>query len=157
MGTAADRDGRGSGDLPPSVLVERTGFLLSALGRACRDATGRALEPLGIKPHHYGVLVVLDAVGSATQHAVGARLGIDKSSMTVVVDRLEGLGFVERRRNPENRRAYELGLTEAGRDAIARAEPLVARVEEAALARLDGEERAHLHALLVKLLPGPER
>jgi DNA-binding MarR family transcriptional regulator len=108
--------------------------------------------PLGIKPHHYGVLQVLEEMGSAPQYVVGARLGIDKSTMTVVGDHLEGLGLVARRRNPQNRRAYELTLTETGRAALAAAEPLVATVEEAMLARLDSAERSQLHTLLLRMM-----
>jgi DNA-binding MarR family transcriptional regulator len=138
----------------PRALTERTGFLLSMLGQASRNTTERVLAPLGIKPHHYGVLMVLDAMGPAPQHSVGERLGIDKSSMTVVVDHLAGLGMLERRRNPGNRRAYELTLTETGRETLARAAPLIESVEEVVLARLTGEERRQLHGLLVRTLPG---
>jgi DNA-binding MarR family transcriptional regulator len=130
--------------------------VLSMLGRRCREAAERALTPLGIKPHHYGVLVVLEVASAAPQHAVGKRLGIDKSTMTVVGDHLEGLGLVERRRNPQNRRAYELMLTDAGREVLARAEPLLATAQEELLGPLDAAERAQLHALLVRLLPDPE-
>jgi DNA-binding MarR family transcriptional regulator len=148
----ADAARRLSSGAPPADLTRWSGFLLSVLGQQSRAATERALAPLGIKPHHYGVLVMLRDVGPAAQFAVGDRLGIDKSSMTVVGDHLEGLGLVARRRNPQNRRAYELTLTDAGRTALAAAEPLVAQVEEAALAGLDSAERAQLHALLVKML-----
>jgi DNA-binding MarR family transcriptional regulator len=157
MRTTTDETGTGDppwGDGPlPATLTRRTGFLLSTLGRRCTAAAERVLAPLGIKPHHYGVLVVLEAAGVATQHAVGERLGIDKSTMTVVGDFLEGRGLVERRRNPVNRRAYELTLTEAGRDVLARAEPLIAAAQAELLDPLDASERAELHALLVRLLP----
>lgn len=136
----------------PRVLTGRTGFLLSMIGRFSRDATERALEPLAIKPHHYGILAVLDAMGLAPQHAVGERLGTDKSSMTVFADYLEALGLIERRRNPRNRRAYELKLTEAGREVLARAGPLVDGVEQAMMSGLDAEQRTQLHALLLRLL-----
>jgi DNA-binding MarR family transcriptional regulator len=141
------------GSSPPAPLTRWSGFLLSILGQRSRAETELALAPLGIKPHHYGALVVLQEAGPAPQYAVGERLGIDKSTMTLVGDHLEGLGLVERRRNPENRRAYELTLTEAGRATLIAAEPLIAQVEEAMLARLDKTERTRLHALLVKLLP----
>lgn len=147
---------RGSGaGRPPQALARRAGFLLSVLGRISRDATERALGPLGIKPYHYGVLVALDEGGPAPQRVVGEALGIDKSSMVVVVDHLEGLGLVERRRNPENRRAYRLTLTDAGRNVLSEAEPLVGQVEEDIMAPLDDAQRRQLHALLLSLLPGP--
>jgi MarR family transcriptional regulator, lower aerobic nicotinate degradation pathway regulator len=149
-------EGRESGaDGIPWTLTHRTGFLISTLGRFSREATERALEPLGIKPHHYGMLVVLAEKGPASQQAVGEMFGIDKSSMVVFVDQLEGLGLVERRRNPENRRAYRLTLTDAGREALSEAEPLVEEVEEALLSPLGDADRERLHGLLLNLLPGP--
>lgn len=146
---------RGSGaGRPPRALTRSVGFLLSIMGRLSRDATERALEPLGIKPYHYGVLVALDEGGPAPQRVVGEALEIDKSSMVVVVDHLEGLGLVERHRNPENRRAYRLTLTDAGRKLLSEAESLVGRVEEDVLAPLDDAQRRQLHGLLLSLLPG---
>ena len=40
-------------------LTQRTGFLLSTLGRRFRAATERALAPLSITPAQYGILAVL--------------------------------------------------------------------------------------------------
>jgi DNA-binding MarR family transcriptional regulator len=136
----------------PSALTSRSGFLLSMVGRFSRDLTERALAELGIKPHHFGMLAVLDTEGPVPQHSVGERLHIDKSSMTVFVDQLEALGLVERRRNPRNRRAYELTLTDAGRATFARATALIGVAEDRLLAQLDDEERRHLHRLLGRLL-----
>jgi DNA-binding MarR family transcriptional regulator len=139
--------------LPPA-LTGQTGFLLSTLGRASRDAVERALAPLEIKPQHFGVLVILESLGPVPQRVVGDRLHIDKSSMTMVIDHLERLDLLRRRRNPDNRRAYELTLTAAGREAIAAALPHIEQVECVTLSPLDAGERAQLHALLLKMLAG---
>ncbi len=124
------------------------------VGRISRDLTERALGDLGIKPHHVGILAILDAEGPAAQSRVGQRLRIDKSSMTVFVDHLEALGLLDRRRNPRNRRAYELTLTGAGRATFARAVSLIDSVEVKVLAGLDADERSQLHRLLSRLLRG---
>jgi DNA-binding MarR family transcriptional regulator len=91
--------------------------------------------------------------GPAPQQAVRETLSIEKSSMVVFVDHLERLGLVERHRNPENRRAYKLTLTAAGRELLSEAKPLIEKVEEAVLAPLDDAQRRHLHQLLLSLLP----
>ena len=46
-------------------------------------------------------MVVLAEEGPDPQQTVGERIEIDKSTMVVVVDELEELGLVERRRNPK--------------------------------------------------------
>jgi DNA-binding MarR family transcriptional regulator len=100
-------------------------------------------------------LVVLAEEGPAPQQTVGERIEIDKSTMVVVVDELEELGLVERRRNPQNRRAYELTLTETGLKRLSEVEPVVEEVEEAALAPLDEARRTQLRELLLSLLLSP--
>lgn len=147
-------DGAAAGAVPES-LTQRTGFLLSTLGRRFRAATEQSLTPLGITPVHYGVLAVLAGNGPAAQAAVGATFNIDKSSMVVIIDYLEQRELVERRRNPRNRRAYELRLTDAGHRTLREADQIVARSEEAVLAPLDAAQRAHLHELLLRLLLVP--
>ena len=64
----------------------------------------------------YGFLVAPD-VAAPPQRAVGERLGIDESSMTAIADLLDGLGLMERRRDPDDRRAYEPTLADVGREA----------------------------------------
>ena len=126
--------------------------MLSTLGRRFRGATERSLAPLGITPVHYGVLAVLAANGPAAQAAVGATFQIDKSSMVVMMDQLEQHALVERRRNPRNRRAYELFLTAEGQRLVLEADRIIAQSEEVLLAPLGTEQRVQLHALLLRLL-----
>src|SRR3954451_25386836 len=139
-----------AGALPPTLTL-RSGFLLSMVGRVSRDLTEHSLADLSIKPHHVGILAILDAEGPAAQYSVGRRLRIDKSSMTVFVDHLETLGLLERRRNPRNRRAYELTLTDGGRATFANAVSRIDAVEETVLACLVPVERRQLHRLLIHL------
>ncbi len=123
------------------------------MGAFSQSELSRALEPVGIKPRGYGVLVVLAEEGPAPQRTVGERLGIDKNTMVVIVDELEEPGLVQRRRNPQDRRAYELTLTDAGHEALLEVESVVEGVEELVLAPLDEEGRQQLHESLLRLLP----
>jgi DNA-binding MarR family transcriptional regulator len=128
--------------------------LLGRVGQLAREELARALEPLGLKPHHYGILAVLADEGVHTQRALGEKLRIDRSTMVVVIDELEGMGLVERRRDREDRRRYELTLTDAGGRALSGAEPVVEGVKEAMLAPLDGRRRRELHDSLATVLRG---
>jgi DNA-binding MarR family transcriptional regulator len=153
--TAGTSGDSGRAEVIPAILLGRTGFLLSTLGRRFRAATEQALAPLGITPVHYGVLTVIAIQGPAAQAAVGQVLHIDKSSMVVIMDHLEQRGLVERQRNPRNRRAYELILTAAGTQTLRDADRIIAESEEAALTALDQTQRDQLHQLLLRLLRGP--
>ena len=152
-----DDAGRGGGaDVFPEVLARRTAFLLSKAGQMSREAFDRAVGPMGLKSRHYGALAVLDAEGPRAQRELGERLQIDRSTMVSVVDDLEGMGLVERRRDREDRRRYELTLTEAGRRTLSEAGGLVEGVQEAVLTPLDEAQRRELHGLLMALLRGAD-
>lgn len=56
------------------------------------------------------------------QQELSDRLFVDKSNLTGVAGRMEAAGLIERDANPEDRRAYRLRLTAAGREALERME-----------------------------------
>ncbi|MGH2879628.1 MAG: MarR family transcriptional regulator [Solirubrobacteraceae bacterium] len=60
----------------------------------------------------------------ASQQAIGERLQIPPSRMVAFVDALEQRGLLERRANPEDRRARALYLTDEGRELLAAREHL---------------------------------
>ena len=150
-GTMSRSDG-GGGGFPPEVLARHTAFLLGKAGQLSREAFDRAISPMGLKSRHYGAMAVLAAEGPHVQRELGEKMQIDRSTMVAVVDELEGMGFVERRRDREDRRRYELTLTDAGRVALSQADGLVEGVQEVVLAPLDERQRRELHGLLVSLI-----
>jgi len=83
---------------------------------------------------------------------LGDKLAIDRTTMVGLVDELEGMGLVERKRNHEDRRRYDLVLTDAGRSAVSEAEATAERVKEAVLAPLDDARRRQLHEMLASVL-----
>lgn len=133
--------------------LNTTGFLLSRAGRVVRERFQRALAPTGLHARHLGVLLVLREGGPLPQGEAARRQGLDKSTLVAIVDELEGMGLVERRRNPADRRAYALTLTAAGRERLAATIPMIEGTSDW-LAPLDAAEQAHLHALLRRLLYG---
>jgi DNA-binding MarR family transcriptional regulator len=109
------------------------------------------LEPLGLNGRLWGALNVLAAEGAMTQHALGACVGIDPSSMVATIDELEAKGLVERRPHPSDRRAHALHLTRRGRQTLARGGEIARVAHEELLAPLNEEERKTLHELLLRL------
>jgi DNA-binding MarR family transcriptional regulator len=53
-----------------------------------------------------------------TQQDLAAHLGLEKSTVSRLVAGLERRGLVSRGRNPENRRSYQLTLTEHGHEVV---------------------------------------
>jgi DNA-binding MarR family transcriptional regulator len=94
---------------------------------------------------------VLAAEGGIRQHRLGEIVGMDPSSMVAAIDDLEAQGLVERRRDPNDRRAYALYLTETGTETLARGRKIAREAHQDLLAPLDDEERKTFHELLLKL------
>lgn len=82
-------------------------------------------------------------------------LGLDKSTMSGLVDRAERRGLLVREPNADDRRATDVVMTPAGAEFAALVQREVTEALRPMLARLDREERRSLTRLLEKML-GPE-
>jgi DNA-binding MarR family transcriptional regulator len=135
-------------DPMPDALAERLGPLLGRAHDAHRRLSLQALAPLGLSVKAVGAMTVLEAEGPLSQRRLAERQGIDRTTMVAVVDELERLEAVERRRDPGDRRANALRLTASGRRLLACARTAVAGAEEAFLAPLPEPEQHRLRAAL---------
>jgi DNA-binding MarR family transcriptional regulator len=150
--------------LLPGAVTRRLGAVLSWAAQSAQEMADRALEPLGFTVRHFGVLTFLRGFeaesqsegGSLSQQAIGERLRIDRTTMVALIDELEQKGYVKRERNPEDRRAYVITLTAAGRRAQSRAEKAVDAHALEFFGRLSEPEREELHRLLARLVGGPD-
>ena len=136
----------------PDALAERLGPLLGRAHEAHRRLSLEALAPLGLGVKSVGALTVLQAEGPLSQRRLAERQGIDRTTMVAVVDELERLGAVERRKDPGDRRANALHITPRGRRLLTRARTAVAGAEEAFLAPLPPAEQQRLRAALRTLV-----
>lgn len=64
---------------------------------------------------------------------------VDRPYATIIVDKLERLGFVERQPHPSDRRSKVVSLTPAGRDAAATAERILSEPPPALQALTTGQ------------------
>jgi DNA-binding MarR family transcriptional regulator len=148
-------------DLPPA-LARRLGAVLGLAAQMAQEVANRALEPLGLTVKHFGVMTFLRQErehgegGSLSQQAIGERLRIDRTTMVSLIDDLERAGYVKRERNPDDRRAYVITLTAAGRRAQARAEEAVDAHALEFFGQLSEAERQELHRLLKRLIEPPD-
>jgi DNA-binding MarR family transcriptional regulator len=136
---------------PPEPLASAVGFLLSWNGHRIAYEFATALQPLGLRPPHFGVLTLIDAKPGSTQQELVGQSMIDPSSMVGVIDELESLGLAERRTHPTDRRKRAVHLTARGRRKLERARAVAVGTAESVLARLDAGERETLRRLLRKL------
>lgn len=123
-------------------------FLLVQLGMHGARRFGERLQPLGLEQRQAGMLVRLAANEGQSQQAIAAMLGVNATRMVFLVDELEKLGLVQRRRNPEDRRSHALYLTDPGRAALAQVQAVAAEHEQQMSAGLTAAERKELIGLL---------
>lgn len=100
------------------------------------------------------VLSAIQAVPGRTQLALAHELGLDKTTTTSLLDRLERDGLVVRRQDPKDRRARLPEVTERGRKVQERVTRARDRAEAEVLAGFRPEERALLRELLTRLADG---
>jgi len=135
----------------PEELVDSTAFLLKRLGMLAKERSFAAYEEAGFTPYQHAALAVLDEGARETQGEIADVLGYDKGQLVGILDELEEGGYIERRRDPSDRRRQIVSMTPAGRRALARMRALSGRLDDDYLATLSAEDRATLHELLLRL------
>ena len=138
---------------PPRCLSRRIGFLLARGHIDCLAMAVQVLEP-GLGGKHFGCMATIANEGPLSQHELGDRLRVDRTTIVALVDELERRNLVARRRNPEDRRAYALEATAAGRRWVKRTSAALAKAEARLLEGLEPDEREELIRLLQKLIYG---
>jgi DNA-binding MarR family transcriptional regulator len=85
-----------------------------------QGSVDEALKPYGLTFARYEALVLLafSKRGSLPMGKMGERLMIHPTSVTNIVDRLEGQGFVRRQRHERDRRTTLVEITDAGREVM---------------------------------------
>lgn len=92
-------------------------------------------------PRQFAVLAALDGEEGASQAMLTKRTGIDRSTLSEVVQRILAKGFVVRRRSTTDRRAYTVKLTRQGRQKLTSVRPVVERVDDQILAMIPSRQR----------------
>lgn len=104
----------------------------------------------GLAPGQYGVLKLIALNPGRSQTEIAAAAGLDRSSLTQLLDQIARAELVERRPGPD-RRTLSLHLTAAGRRTLAEAAAKVAEHEAAIRAGLTDDEARTLAALLKRM------
>lgn len=142
----------------PSKL--KTGLLAPLVGYHLRRASSafsadfsEALAGTGIRQPLFAILAVVEANPGIAQGAVGNILGIKRANMVSLVNELTDRALIDRLVAPEDRRAFSLMLTEAGRQLLLECARRIEQHEAKMLSDFAADERE----LLLKFLARIER
>jgi DNA-binding MarR family transcriptional regulator len=116
----------------------------SLVGTAALKKELAAAGVQGIKPAYLGVLMILWLEDGLKSVELGRRVGLEPSTMTGLLDRMERDGLVARQADPEDRRAQRIVLTEQGRQAR---EPVHAVLDRALDSMFEGVAELDLDQL----------
>jgi DNA-binding MarR family transcriptional regulator len=142
-----------SHDVPGAPLPEDLrGYLGFVLRRVYALFTAEAIAE-GPQSRDFVVLDLLTDGDAHSQQELAERLGINRTIMVRLLDRLQESGYVTRSPNPANRRSHVLSLTDAGRAALDDMRTAVSERDSRITAPLSKRERRRLDALLTSLLP----
>ncbi len=136
----------------PASLAVWTGYLLNRAAQRCQEHFDGLMEPVGVRSRQFRVLALLGETEPLSQVEIGERLGIDRNTIVLLLDDLEALGYVTRRRDPRDRRAHCVSLTETGKETRTHGLEMARRTNDAVLAPLTPDERTQLHGLLQRLI-----
>jgi DNA-binding MarR family transcriptional regulator len=140
--TTSRRDAGGDEALPEAFW---------SVARQLRETSQETLAPWDITPSHLRALRVLTRHGVMRLSELSDHLHIAARSTTEVIDALEARGLVERRPDPDDRRATLVEVTEHGTSVLDAIRAARGTETERAFGRLSQTDRAHLARILRKL------
>jgi DNA-binding MarR family transcriptional regulator len=133
------------------ALNANTGFLMRKVSMASFEAFAAATAEYGLHPMHFGMLQILEAEEPISQQELGKRAGVDPSTMVARMDVLDENGLVERTRSTEDRRTYEIRLSDKGREALEKLRGVAREHTTKIYGVLTAEQREALQEILLKL------
>jgi MarR family transcriptional regulator for hemolysin len=134
---------------PPTS--EPIGLHVNRTAKALSRAFDRALAAEGGSLPVWLVLVELKGSRHAAQRDLARAVGVEGPTLTHHLHRMEAAGLVTRRRDPANRRAHQVELTDGGEAMFARLVGAVVAFDEQLRAGLTPAEVDTLHDLLERL------
>lgn len=99
-------------------MKDRTKLALTAMRKILRTTelnSKQLMRETGLTPSQLVFMQLLDVEGERTAGYVAGRMGITQATTTALLQKLESVGMIQRRRGDKDRRQVLLSLTEAGR------------------------------------------
>ncbi len=114
--------------------------------RATEDKIGMRLKQL------MALEQLRDNENECLQQGLAEMLMLDANNCVLLLNELDEAGYVERRRDPQDRRRHIVVITDAGLNALSEGERRLEDLEDEVLGNLSAAERGQLHGLLAKAM-----
>ena len=131
--------------------IDNVGFLLHDVSRLMRAWFDERAQALGLTRAQWRVLVHLAPRQGINQRSLAEILELDNVTLSRHIDRLQQAGWLERRPDPADRRAWLLYLSDGSRPVLEKMETLAAETHAAALAGISEDEHRRLVETLTRI------
>jgi DNA-binding MarR family transcriptional regulator len=126
--------------------------LVTQLNKAIHRRSSEELLGMRVKP--YIALGFIRDHPGVSQQELEVAMFMDANAVVLLLNELESVRYLVRRRDPQDRRRHIVEMTTAGRHALERADKARETLDEEVLAVLSPEERATLRKLMNRVLEG---
>jgi len=127
------------------------GRSLSIIWRHGQMYLDRELKPLHVRAGQIPILRLLGVRDGISQERIGKFFHLDKGTIAKAIRPLINAGYVTRKTNPQDRRAYQIFLTRKGRNIIPDLKRTVTGWADILMAGFEDEEKKMAHRLLSRM------
>ena len=135
-----------SQDMPPAPIQREIAFTIIDVARLLKTYADQRARQYGMTRAQWAVLFRLDRSEGLKQSELAEILDLQPITLTRLLDRLAENGLIERRPDPNDRRANRLFLTPAARPLLERLTTLGEDMMGTVLAGLDAKSNERLLA-----------
>lgn len=136
----------------PSTLDSHLGYRLRMVSNAVSQSFARKVEREGVTVAEWVFLRALYDAGRVAPSQLAEGMTMTKGAISKLADRLLEKSLIERRANPDDKRAHTLALNEKGRALVPRLAALADKNDEEFFGTLTSDERRRLMQLLGKII-----
>ncbi|WP_071131546.1 MarR family winged helix-turn-helix transcriptional regulator [Enterococcus timonensis] len=111
-----------------------------------------ALRPEGLTVKNFSMMQLIESNSGINQNELAKKMQKDKTLMVQVIDKLEKKGLATREPSENDRRAYALSLTPAGKKIVEKYAYIPDVSEEKLLSVLDVEDQKSLRRIMNRLI-----
>lgn len=119
-------------------------FLCHDISRLFRKRFDEVARKLGSTGAQWRTLLVIQRIPGISQGALAERMDVEPITACRMIDRMEQAGLVERRRDPDDRRMWQLYLTQEAEPVLAELKQIGGKMLEWVTSELSEEQHARL-------------
>ena len=134
------------------VIWKRPGFLVRRLQQIWVAVFINECSEVEITPVQWGVLSMVSENPGVGQIEISEELGLDRSNVANVVERLVNRGLLRQKLSPTDQRKKDITITKAGEKVMSQVEGCAMRAQRKILGPLSDGEREVFIDLLTRLV-----